>query len=128
MRYQPRTDDYNFQNASITELPKCRKSLRQKLKPCTKLGIGEKFSNTHTLVNTHIQQAHGTCRFKESRTSLGDGVDVKSEFKREIESDFNELLGLNNQVFNRGEKGSGESGIESSLLTTLSSRFLLDSK
>lgn len=68
MRYQPRTDDYNFQNASITELPKCRKSLRQKLKPCTKLGIGEKFSNTHTLVNTHIQQAHGTCRFKESTT------------------------------------------------------------
>lgn len=56
----------------------------------------------------HSVHSRDASRFKESRTELGDGVDVKSEFKREIESDSNELLGLSNQVFSKGEIGSGK--------------------
>lgn len=69
--------------------------------------------------------SRATSRFKESRISLGHGMDVKREFKREVESDSNELLGLSNQGFSKEEKIM-RPGIPSSVLTILKLRFLLD--
>lgn len=47
-----------------------------------------------------------TSRFKESRTGVGDEMNVKSEFKREIAWDSAELLDSGNRVFNKGEISS----------------------
>lgn len=73
----------------------------------------------------HSCHSRATSRFKESKTRLGHGMDVKCEFKREIESDSNEHLGLSNQGFSKEEKILG-AGIPSSILTMLNLRFLLD--
>lgn len=54
----------------------------------------------------HSCHSRATSRFEKSRTRLGHGMDVKCEFRREVESDSNELLGLSNQGSVR-KKGSG---------------------
>lgn len=67
-----------------------------------------------------------TSRFKESRTGVGDEINVKSEFKREIDCNPTELLGSGNRVFNKGEISSGWLGFKSLISTMLSLRYLSD--